>query len=131
MIRLDTLCAEFTEEVIVFIKEWMKIGQADEINFHKYRMRLLAQITQEDDSTVIRLLTLCKKSGARSSFDIQEIVSDRMIGDSTAKYIFAKLLEGLNNEYLDLLEKESDNIKAENHILTKKADQLYSKINVN
>jgi hypothetical protein len=131
MIRIDTLCAEFTEEVIVFIKEWMKIGQADEINFHRYRMRLLAQITQEDDSTIVRLLTLCKKSGARSSFDIQEIVSDKMIGDSTARYIFAKLLVGLNNEYLDLLEKESDNIKAENHVLKEKADKLYAKINVN
>jgi len=131
MIRLDTLCAEFTEEVIIFIKEWMKIGQADEINFHKYRMRLLAQITQGDDSTIVRLLTLCKKSGARSSFDIQEIVSDKMIGDATAKYIFAKLLIGLNNEYLDLLEKESDIIKAENKNLTKKAELLYLKLVVN
>lgn len=131
MIRIDTLCAEFTEEVIVFIKEWMKLGQADEINFHKYRMRLLSQIAQDDDSVIVRLLTLCKKSGARSSFDIQEVISDKMIGDTTARYIFAKLIEGLNNEYLSLLEKESDIIKAENNKIVKRATALYSKMSVN
>lgn len=112
--KLEEICNQLSREVIVFLKEWLKICEETESSFHKYRMRLLDMASKEGNDVSTKLLAVCKKSGARIYFDIKEVISDKMIGEATANYIFAKLIQKLNHEYMDILEREMEIVKNEN-----------------
>jgi hypothetical protein len=129
-VNLNEICVQLSREVIIFLKEWLKICEEPESMFHKYRMRLLEIAANEGSDISTKLLAVCKKSGARVHFEIKEVISDKLIGESTASYIFAKLIESLNYEYMDILEREMDVVKNENDRMKDKITNMSIRLGV-
>jgi gas vesicle protein len=128
--KLEDICNQLSREVIIFLKEWIKVCEETEASFHKYRMRLLDMSSKEGNDVSSKLIAVCKKSGARVHFDIKEVISDKLIGESTASYIFAKLIQSLNHEYMDILEREMDIVKNENERMKDKINNMSVRLGV-
>lgn len=128
--NLDQLSQKLTTEVVIFIREWLKISSEQETSFYHYRTKLLKMVSRTGATTAQRLMMLCDRSGARVNFDIQEVTSDKVMGEAVARYIFAKLLIGLNAEYSKILEREKDNINSENQSLEREERELSTRLGV-
>ena len=128
--KLDEVCSQLSKEVIIFIKEWIKISGEDEASFHRFRMKLLDMASKSGPKTKDKLIELCKRSGARIEFELKEVVSDKLIGDTVAGYIFARLILALNYEYLDILERESEVMKRENDQLKVTVERMSNRLGV-
>lgn len=128
--KLEEMCSQLSKEVIIFIKEWIKISGEDEASFHRFRMKLLNMASKSGPTTKDKLMELCRRSGARVEFDIRQVVSDKLIGDSVAGYIFARLILALNYEYLDILEREKEVMSRENESLKSTIDRMSNRLGV-
>lgn len=128
--KLEEICSQLSKEVIIFIKEWIKISGEEEASFHRFRMKLLDMAAKSGPKTKDKIIELCKRSGARIEFELREVVSDKLIGESVAGYIFARLILALNYEYLDILERESEVMKRENDQLKVTVERMSNRLGV-
>jgi hypothetical protein len=124
---VDKVAEELSQDVIDHIHRWMKLSYAEDIKFHYFRMRLLEGLNSENKIGK-KLISLCEKITTKTTFDIIQIVSDKLMGDSVAKYIFAKIIIALNTHYLKIIDAEEDKIKAENVMIGNKLLKLKNKI---
>lgn len=125
---VQTISINFSNIVIIYIKEWMSNNHAEDIDFHRYRMKLLLSLG-DNNSASEKLLILLDKIPYKQKFDLIHIISDKMMGEKIAKFIFAKIIVDINNEFKKILEMERDKIKSEINLLIQKSNKLKIKIN--
>ena len=126
-LTIDQIVLRFSQDVLEYLKSWMNTHNADDIDYHRYRMRLLYSLN-EANSTSEKLIMLMDKVGTKIKFDILENISDKVMGESVAKYIFSKLMIHLNEQHRKILEHELDRVRAETSVLLEKASGLHGKI---
>lgn len=124
---VDQLALRFSTEIVKHVRAWMDANYAEDLDFHKYRMRLLTSLG-EDNSAKEKLENLLDKILTKLRFDLIEAISDKTMGEAIAKFIFSKIIISLNEEYHKILEYEADRVKSEIHILNEKASGLKTKI---
>lgn len=125
--RIEQIALSLSTDVYNYIVKWMKDCHAENHDFHRFRMRLLCSIN-EHQTTVEKLLSLVEKVNSKNGFDIYEAVSDKIMGESVARYIMSCIMLRLNDEYLKTLDHEIDRVTAENNILNKRHSELKIKI---
>jgi len=124
---IDAVVKKFNSEVIEYIRAWMKSNQAEDIEYHRYRMKLFSSL-YEANSTSEKLVMLLDRVRSRCAFEILEAISDGAMGDSMAKYIFSSLMIAVNEEYRKNVEHELDRVKAETNVLLQRAAELKKRI---
>ena len=127
MRHIDKLSEELADDVINHLIKWMGLTASEDIKFHFYRMRLLESMNSEP-LMAKKLLLLCDRITTKCKFDTAQAVSDKVMGEQVARYIFARILLKMNEHYLKILELEADKIKAENNSVGMKVIQLKTKI---
>jgi hypothetical protein len=75
-----------------------------------------------------KLVLLLDKTSSRIKFAVLEALSDKGLGEAISKYIFARLMIALNEEYRKILDHESDRVKSEIYILLERSSGLKTKI---
>ena len=128
MNKLDELAANLSAEIIGLLHYWIKVDQAKDIQFHEYRMKLLNPIGNSGLTVTERLLALVGSSNSRFIFEVREVVSDKMLGETTSRYIFAKIIGYLNAEYLRMLDKEMEMTESENDLLINRTNKLSERL---
>lgn len=127
VLNVDDLAKKFGNDISDYIRNWMRGLDADDMDFHKYRMRLLSYSI--DAKTVTeRLIMLAEKTSTKLKFDIVEATCDKIMGDSVARYIFARIMITLNETYSKILEYESDRVKSEINVLRERTLGLKTRI---
>jgi hypothetical protein len=124
---VDVLAIKFSNDVVDYIRNWMRGARAEDLDFHKYRMRLLLSLS-EASTTMEKLVLLLDKTSSRIKFAVLEALSDKGLGEAISKYIFARLMIALNEEYRKILDHESDRVKSEIYILLERSSGLKTKI---
>lgn len=125
--KLESISLSFATDVYHYLQSWMKECHAENADFHRFRMRLLCSIN-DHEKTVDKLLSLVEKVNSKNGFDIYEVISDKIMGESIAKYILSCIMLRLNDEYLKTLDHEIDRVTVENNILNKRHSELKIKI---
>lgn len=120
---VETLAEKFSDDVLKYLRNWMRISHADDLEFHYFRMRLLEQMA-DFSTSVDKLNFLVNKVETNFGFDIVESISDKILGDNVAKYIISIVMIKFNKEYSKILEHETDRVKSESNILSNKSNQL-------
>lgn len=128
MSLIEKLSDQLSKEVISFIQSWMMLDKAHELLFHKYRMKLFKIISKDGKSVNEKLHSLCRQTAARCIFDIKEVISDKVMGETVSSYIMAQVIIGLNNHYSKILNLQLDIVEAENETLENKNDNLSEKL---
>jgi|688.fasta_scaffold1029100_1 hypothetical protein len=126
-IPIDQIALKFSSDVVDHIKTWMRLSSAEDMEFHKYRMKFLSTI-ESSHNTSERLVSLMVRVSTSVKFEIMEAISDKAMGEYTAKYIFSKLLYAFNEEYRKALDHEMDRVKSENNILLERASGYKNKL---
>lgn len=124
---IDLLATKIGNDVVDYLRNWMRGASADDVDFHRYRMRLLSSLS-DANSTTEKLTLLIEKINPRMKFDVLDAISDKIMGESLAKYIFARIMIIINEEYRKLLENEADKVKSENNSLIQRTSDLKVKI---
>lgn len=125
--KIESISISLSTEVYGYIQSWMKECHAENADFHRYRMKLLYSINSHE-KTVDKLISLIERVNSKNGFDIYEVISDKMMGESIAKYILSCIMLKLNDEYIKSLDHEIDRVMAENNILNKRHSELKIKI---
>ena len=126
-ISLDILAQKISQDVVEYIRNWMRVAQAEDIDYHSFRMKFLNTIYNHSTS-IEKLNHIMGRIDTKFSFELNEYLSDRIMGEQTARYIFSHVLMALNKEYAKKLEYECDRINTENRILSKRAEELKVKL---
>jgi len=126
-IPVDVLALKFGNDVTEYILNWMRGSHAEDVDFHRYRMRLLTSFA-DAESTSDKIIMLANKASPNIKFDVVEYVSDKVMGESMARYIFGKVMIRLNEEYKKILEHEADKIRSEIGVLHQRISGLKTKI---
>lgn len=126
-IPVDQIANKFAQDVVEFMRVWMNTNNAEDIDFHKYRMRLLYHVNSSN-TTSEKLIMLMDKTQTKIKFDILENISDKVMGESVAKFIFSKVMIALNEQYRKILEHELDRVRSETSVLIEKSTGLQNKI---
>lgn len=126
-LSVDDLAIKFGNDIIDYLHRWMRDNYAEDTDFHRYRMRLLTSFA-DAESTSEKLIMLSVKISPSLKFRIMELVSDKIMGESMARYIFAKIMIKLNQEYKKILEFEADKVGAEINNLNNRVTGLSAKI---
>ena len=124
---LDNLAHKFSGEIYKYIKNWMKVSYGEDLEFHYYKMKLMESM-YDSQTAVERVKFLISKIETEHEFDLIESMSDKLMGENVAKYILSIVMMSLNNEYLKLLEFETDRVKSENNNLLNKSFNLKNKL---
>lgn len=126
-LTLDLLALRLGRDIVDYILNWMRGNHAEEADFHRYRMKLLFSLADETTSAG-KIIALTKKTAPDLVFDVREYVSDKVLGESIARYIFSKIMLRLNEKYKKILEFEAEKIGAEINVLNQKMAGLKVKI---
>lgn len=124
---LEKLSENFASEVISHIKSWMKLSDAEDIKFHFYRMKLFQTITGEDTAKK-RLLVLLDRVATKNKTKITELMKDKGLGETAAKFVLAAVIIALNKEYEKILDHELDKIEADSRSLGLRMIKLKEKL---
>jgi hypothetical protein len=124
---VDMLAIKFGNDVVDYIRNWMRGANAEDVDFHRYRMKLLTSLSGSN-STTDKIIILSSKVSPGLAFDVIEIVSDKIMGESIARYIFGKIMIRLNEEFKKILEYESDKVGSEINVLNQRISGLRKKI---
>jgi hypothetical protein len=124
---VDKLALEFGNDMVDYIRNWMRGNHAEDIDFHRYKMRLLTSLS-DVESVSEKIMILAAKSSREVKFSISEYVRDKLMGEAIARYIFGKIMIRLNEEYKKILELEADKTSAEIHTLSNRLSGLKNKI---
>lgn len=124
---IDILATRLGNDISEYIRNWMRGAKAEDIDFHRYRMRLFS-LTSTADSVTEKLVMLADKTSPRLRFEILEVTGDKVMGESISRYIFARIMVILNESYQKVLEHEVDRVKSEINILLDRSSGLKTKI---
>jgi hypothetical protein len=126
-LSIDVLSLKLANDVVDYIHNWMRGNHAEEIDFHRYRMKLLTSF-HEANSVSEKIIMLANKASPTIKFDVVEAVSDKIMGESMARYIFGKVMIRLNEEFKKILEHEVDKTSSEISNLHNRVSGLKTKI---
>lgn len=126
-IPVDVLALKFGTDVVDYLRNWMRGNHAEDIDFHRYRMKLLTSFA-DADTTSEKIIMLASKASPNLRFDVIEYVSDKIMGESIARYIFGKVMIRLNEEFKKILEYEADKVGSEINVLNQRISGLKTKI---
>jgi hypothetical protein len=126
-LSVDLLSLKLSKDIIDYIKNWMRGNYAEDIDFHRYRMKLLSSLSDAETSSD-KLIMLTQKVSPKLKFNVMELVADGTMGESMARYIFGKIMLNINLEYKKILEHEADKIGAEVNVLLNRVSNLKDKI---
>ena len=124
-IDINIISLHRSGEVLTWIRMAMKKNQSDELEFHRYRMVILSS---DADTPAERLIELCNKVSSKMKFDIIENVSDKILGEAVARYIFSRIMLSLNDEYRKIVDHELDRVTAESKILLERSESYKKRI---
>lgn len=124
---IDNLALRFGNDVVEYIGNWMRGAGADDVDFHRYRMRLFSAFSAANSSSE-KLILLINKVSPRMKFELLEVISDKVMGESISRYIFARIMVALNEAYRKALDHEIDRVKAEINTLQQRTSELKVKI---
>jgi hypothetical protein len=122
---INIISHHLSGEVLTWIRMAMKKNQSDELEFHRYRMVILSS---DADTPAERLIELCNKVSSKMKFDIIENVSDKILGEAVARYIFSRIMLSLNDEYRKIVDHELDRVTAESKILLERSESYKKRI---
>ena len=126
-ITIDTIAHKFSQAVVAHLHAWMNANDAEDIDFHRYRMKLLTSLG-DDNSATEKLLSLINRVPFPERFELVQIISDKIMGDKIAKFIFANVIIDINAEFKKILDMESDKINAEIKMLIEKTGNIKIKL---
>ena len=123
MMPVEQLADVFSDEVLNYLRDWMKNSYAEDVEFHQYKMSLFEQVSFYASPSE-KLKHILNKINTKYKFELVYCLSDKIMGESVAKYIISVMMLKFNNAYAQILEYEVDRVNSENNILMNKSKQL-------